>query len=172
MRFCARLHLEKPIHIHKQFSMVKAINWNGKWRIEYALLGLCPQIFRANENEMRQKSTNRKNITTKWQTLHIAESDIIEFNVVKWFCSGEYLIHTQKKTRRAKKKSRYVVPYVHSEWIRNREMLESKLWWQRTIRCMCASECVQHSKLAFSLKATKSHNTNFIWYSLYEIKWK
>lgn len=39
--------------------------------------------------------------------LHIAKSDIIEFNVVKWFGSGEYLIHTQKT------KERWVcVPYV------------------------------------------------------------
>lgn len=80
--------------------------------------------------------------------LHIAKSDIIEFNVVKWFCSGEYLIHTQKEEQQQQKN-------VNRMSLRTEDGLWKYHWikvieWQRSV----ASE-YNISRLEFRRMANK-----------------
>lgn len=106
--------------------------------------------FPTKRNEMRQNrriEREEKNIPSKWQMLHIAKSDIIEFNVVKWFCSSEYLIHTQQEREREgeeqKKKIMYRMCALRMDAKKRRcKNIWIKVGWQRTVYCVCLPLCV------------------------------
>lgn len=87
------------------------------------------QHLNDSQDEMRQyqakwrtkeKSRVEKKELSKWQMLHIAKLDIIEFNVVKWFCSGEYIKHIsiriwKRGREREKKETAARASYVARE---------------------------------------------------------
>lgn len=117
--YLSTIHIYPPItHTHTQQqhlndSQDEMRQYQAKWRT-------------------KEKSRVEKKELSKWQMLHIAKLDIIEFNVVKWFCSGEYIKHISiriwKRGREREKKRNGGESIVCSKGMWNaRSISESKL---------------------------------------------
>lgn len=94
-----------PYHTHTATASQRQPGWNAT-------------VSSQMKNEGKVESGKKE--LSKWQMLHIAKLDIIEFNVVKWFCSGEYIKHIsiriwKRGREREKKETAARASYVARE---------------------------------------------------------